>query len=227
MSARAIGVTGNIGSGKSTVGRMLEGLGCARIDADLVAREVMAPDLPAWKAVVERFGPDILLPDRTFDRARLGALAFADPAALLDLDQAVHPWVRREVRDRLAVLGHEQVAVVEAVKLLEAGMDEDVDAVWVVVAPDAIAVSRLVESRHMARDEATRRLTAQPPVGPKLGRADAVIHNGGTAQETETQVAAAYRRLQERWASEPSCPAGTNCATVSGKALRGAPRRRS
>lgn len=215
MRAHAIGVTGNIGSGKSTVARILERLGCVRIDADLVARDVMAPGLPAWEAVVGRFGPEIVLPDKTIDRAKLGALVFAKPAALRDLDRAVHPWVRRAVRDRIASLGPDQVAVVEAVKLLEAGMDEDVDAVWIVVAPDDVAISRLVESRHMAREQAASRLAAQPPVGPKLPRADAVIDNGGPLRDTEARVALEFGRLQEGWSGRTGCSPARNCATVT------------
>ena len=178
---------------------MLEALGCVRIDADLVARELMQPELPAWRAVVDRFGPSILLPDGRINRAALGAIVFADAAALLDLDRAVHPFVNARLDAMLAALPSETVAAIEAIKLIEAGFASHVDSLWLVVAPDEVAIARLVRGRGMIPAEAARRLAAQPAVESKRAIADVVIDNGGSVEATNRQVAAAFARLLQVW----------------------------
>jgi len=131
--ARSIGLTGRIGSGKTAVSRMLEKLGCYHIDADLVARALMEPGQPAWKAVVSEFGPNIVTADQHINRAALGGLVFADPEALRRLDLAVHPHVTVELERQLQAMEATTIAVVEAIKLVEAGLSSRLDALWVVV----------------------------------------------------------------------------------------------
>jgi Dephospho-CoA kinase (EC 2.7.1.24) len=129
-----IGLTGNIATGKSTVARMLRDLGATVIDADRVAHEVMRAGTPVHRAVVETFGPQVLRPDGEIDRARLGAVVFSDPQALAQLEAIVHPAVLEEVARRIAA-APTPVVVVEAIKLIESGMAEAFDALWVTTCP--------------------------------------------------------------------------------------------
>src|SRR5918911_3095528 len=151
-----IGLTGNIGAGKSEVVRILRELGADNIDADRVGHEVMAPGTPEWEQLVARFGRDVLQPDSTVDRRALGAIVFADPVALRDLERIVHPGVRARIRARFAATDR-PVIVVEAIKLLESGLYLEVDAVWAVVAAREARVRRLVETRGLTVSEAEAR----------------------------------------------------------------------
>jgi dephospho-CoA kinase len=190
-----IGLTGNIGAGKSEVVRVLRELGADSIDADRVGHEVVHPHTPEWEQLVARFGPDLLHPDDTIDRRRLGAIVFADPAALRDLERIVHPGVRARIRARFAAT-ERPVIVVEAIKLLESGLYLEVDAVWVVTAGREIRVRRLVETRGLTGAEAETRVDAQPPEAEKVARADVVIANGGDLDSMRAQVLAAWRAVE-------------------------------
>lgn len=189
-----IGLTGNIATGKSTVAEMLADLGAEAIDADRVAHAVMRPGTPAHAAIVERFGPHVLRGDGTIDRAWLGSQVFSDPQALEDLERIVHPAVIDEVQRRIAESPAE-VVVVEAIKLIEAGMAETCDAVWVTICPAEERVRRLVEERGMAPVDARQRVAAQPPQSEKVARADVVIDTDVSLAATRAQVEAAWRRL--------------------------------
>ncbi len=186
-----IGLTGNIATGKSTVGRMLEGLGAERIDADEVAHAVISQDGSAYGPVLEAFGPEIQRPDGTIDRKALGAIVFSDPLALGRLESLVHPAVIRTV-DRMIASSQARVIVVEAIKLLESGMAEHYDAVWVTTCSEATQLERLVRLRQLSRADAQRRISAQPTQAAKLSRADVVIDTGGSLAETLAQVQAAW-----------------------------------
>lgn len=194
-----IGLTGNIATGKSTVARLLRARGAEVIDADLLAHAVMAPGTPVWEAVVRTFGREILNPDGTIDRRRLGRIVFADPAALSQLEAIVHPTVGKALRQRLRHLQRRReppcVVVIEAIKLIEAGLPVLCDAVWVVVAPREVQIRRLMETRHLTREEAILRVDAQPPVEPKLAVADVVIENTGSLNDLERRVQAAWERI--------------------------------
>lgn len=189
-----IGLTGNIATGKSEAARMLAALGARAIDADQVAHEVMQPGGPAYEAVVEAFGPGILAPDGAIDRARLGAVVFRDADALLRLEAAVHPATIAEV-DRRIDEATESVVVVEAIKLIEAGMHRDYDALWVVTAPRSLQIARLVASRGLTRAEAALRVDAQPPQEEKAALADRVFVNDGGLQDLQREVEAAWDQL--------------------------------
>jgi dephospho-CoA kinase len=189
-----IGLTGNIATGKSEVGRMLDALGARVIDADKVAHEVMRPGGPAYDGVVAAFGPEILAPDGTVDRAKLGGLVFRDPDALRRLEAAVHPATIAEVARRIA-RATEPAVVVEAIKLIEAGMHRHYDALWVVTAPRPLQIERLVATRGLTPEEAALRVDAQPPQEEKAALADRVFVNDGGLDELRAKVEAAWAEV--------------------------------
>jgi dephospho-CoA kinase len=194
-----IGLTGNIATGKSLVAQMLADLGASVIDADRVAHEVMAPDGPAYDAVIGAFGRDIVAPDGTIDRGKLGEIVFRDPKALQRLEEAVHPATIAEVTLRI-LQATEPVVVVEAIKLIEAGMHRAYDALWVVTAPRSLQIERLVNERGLAEEAATLRVDAQPPQEEKVTVADLVIVNDGSLDALHEKVQAAWAEIQaEDW----------------------------
>ncbi|MDI7276377.1 MAG: dephospho-CoA kinase [Anaerolineae bacterium] len=194
-----IGLTGNIATGKSTVARLLAGLGALVIDADRVAHATMRPGTAVWEEVRRAFGPEVVLPDGRIDRRRLGEIVFRDPAALARLERIVHPAVRRTLGRRLQRLrGQAQpprVVVIEAIKLLEGGLGPLCDAIWLVVAPREVQIERLRRTRGLTPEEAAVRIDAQPPVEPKLAVAHVVIRNDGSLADLERQVREAWKRL--------------------------------
>lgn len=190
-----IGLTGNIATGKSNVGQILQEMGAVYIDADKVAHEVMAPGGAAYQAVVEHFGSHILAPDGTIDRRTLGGIVFSDPEALRQLEHLVHPVTIAEVERRIRASGA-AVIVVEAIKLLESGMAESYDAIWVTTCAEEEQIRRLADSRGLDRTEALRRIHAQPPQAEKMARADVIIDTGGAKSETREQVLTAWREIR-------------------------------
>lgn len=210
MSARyphlyLIGLTGNIGCGKSTVVKMLHKRGAAVCDADQVTRQVMRPGEPAYDAIVAAFGPNILHePGGPIDRPALGRIVFADPEALRALEAIVHPatrgaieaWLSEQERGA-AKSGRPYVAVVDAIKLIESGYPAICDAVWVVVCDEREQLRRLVELRGMAAADARQRIAAQQPQASKVAVAGVVIDNSGTTVDTEAQVDRAWRAVRE------------------------------
>jgi dephospho-CoA kinase len=157
----------------------------------------MRPGGPAFCAVVEAFGPPILAADGTIDRRRLGAFVFRDPVALQRLEAAVHPATIAEV-GRCISLASEQVVVVEAIKLIEAGMHRLYDALWVVTAPRSLQIARLVARRGLTEEEAALRVDAQPPQEEKTALADLVIANDGDLVLLREKVESAWAALQAR-----------------------------
>ena len=191
-----IGLTGNIATGKSEVAQMLAELGALVVDADKVAHQVMRPDGLAYAAVVKAFGPEILAADGLIDRARLGAIVFRDPAALRRLEAAVHPAVIARVQERITQ-ARERVVVVEAIKLIEAGMHRGCDALWVVTAPRPLQIARLVAARGLTEAEAALRVDAQPPQEEKAALADWVIVNDGHLDGLRRKVEAGWEKIQK------------------------------
>jgi dephospho-CoA kinase len=189
-----IGLTGNIATGKSVVAQMLAELGAHVIDADKVAHEVMQPGGPAYDAVLA-FGREILAADGTIDRGRLGAIVFRDPTALQRLEAAVHPATIAEV-DRRIAQATEPVVVVEAIKLIEAGMHRDYDALWVVTAPRWLQITRLMDARGLSEEEAALRVDAQPPQQEKAALADLVLVNDAGLAQLREKVEAAWMQVQ-------------------------------
>ncbi len=189
---KVIGLTGNIGCGKSTVAGMLRELGAAHVDADVVAREIRQDDGEARRAILGRFG--------TLDAAELGRTVFVDAAALRDLEAILHPRVRDAVRARLAELAEAgvPVAVVEVIKLLESPLHDACDETWVVTCAEADAVARLAASRGLTEAQARERMANQSSQATKVAAADVVIDGSAAIEETRRQVHAAFRALLAR-----------------------------
>jgi dephospho-CoA kinase len=190
-----IGLTGNIATGKSLVGKILVRLGAEHIDADQLAHQAMACGQPAWQRIVATFGEDVLQPDGEIDRHKLGAIVFSDRDALAQLEHIVHPEVIGCTQERIAA-SEASVVVVEAIKLIESGMVIQLcDHLWVVCAPREVQIERLMDQRGLSYEDAVLRIDAQPPQSGKVARADVVIDNGGTIEATERQVERAWAEL--------------------------------
>ncbi len=189
-----IGITGNIATGKSVVRRMLEHLGAFGLDADGLAHRAMSPGAPAYLPTVETFGKWILRPDGQISRQKLATVVFAAPEALAELERLTHPIVR-QVIDLLVKRAKQPVIAIEAIKLIEAGLAEDCDVVWVVDAPRDVQLERLVEERKLAEDAANQRIDVQNPQADKLAQATLTIDNSAGLEQTWQQVQAAYNKL--------------------------------
>jgi len=170
---------------------MLAALGAEVIDADQITHAVLAPGGAAYDAVVAAFGVDILAADGAIDRGKLGDIVFSAAEALAQLEQLTHPPIIALIKERIAASAA-PVVVVEAIKLLESGLADDYDAIWVTTCPETAQLKRLMQSRHLPCDEALRRIRAQPPQAEKIARADVVIDTGGSLDATRAQVSAAW-----------------------------------
>jgi len=197
-----VGLTGNIGSGKSTVARMLSERGATIIDADVLARRAVELGTPGYTKIVSRWGRAVLSPDGHLDRAALRRVVFADQAQLEELNEIVHPEVER-LRDRLvdqARARGDRVVVCDIPLLFEKGMAERFDRIVLVDAPRPIRLERLLQDRGLQTTEAMEMIAAQMPAELKRARADFIIENNGTLTQLE-------RRVQDLWSSltrEPS-----------------------
>ncbi|MCI0633721.1 MAG: dephospho-CoA kinase [Actinobacteria bacterium] len=194
-----VGLTGGIGSGKSTVAHLLEKLGAVVFDADVLAREVVAPGTPGHQAVVERYGANVLAPGGELDREALASIVFADPSARRDLEAIVHPEVRRrfaegseEYRDT------DRVVVFSAPLLVETGMYTAFDVLLVVAASVETQIERLMRDRGMSEAAIRARIDAQAPAEAKAEVADILIENVGTREELEERVAEVWNELAAR-----------------------------
>lgn len=193
MSARTvrIGLTGPIGCGKSTVAAWLAELhGVVAIDADAVARDVLAPGTDAVEAVYRRFGPELRAADGSLDRGGLGRIVFADPVALRDLEAIVHPAVRPTILDTIAAaeMAGARAIVIEAIKLVEGGLATACDEVWLITCDPAVQAARLVERGTDPRDAAGR-IAAQGDMAERVGPvATEVIDTSGTPAATRAEV---------------------------------------
>ena len=192
---RRIGLTGGIASGKSTVAAYLRELGATVIDADVLAKEVLAPGTPGLEAVVRAFGPEYLDEAGALRRGRLGALVFADAVARGRLNAIVHPLVRaRMAEEAERAQGSGETAVVLDVPLLfESGLEATVDETWLVAVPPDVQVARLRARNGYGEEEARARLASQMPLEDKIRRADVVIWNDGTWEATRERVLTLWR----------------------------------
>jgi dephospho-CoA kinase len=207
----AVGLTGGIGAGKSAVADLLVERGAVLIDADVVAREVVAPGGPAYGPLVERFGPAVLAADGTLDRAAMAAVAFSDPAALADLNAITHPAIGLSMAERRRSYVATDAVVVLAIPLLKPAHRQalDLDVVVVVDCPTETALERLVSRRGMPEADARARIAAQMPREERLGLADYVVDNAGTPEELAAQVDRLWAWLEGRRQAGASQPAGT------------------
>ena len=194
-----VGLTGGIGSGKSTVARMLEKRGAVVFDADVLARQAVAPGTPGFDRVVERFGPNVLAPGGALDREALASIVFADPAARRDLEAIVHPEVRRMFAEGCEEYeGTGRVVVFSAPLLVETGMHTALQALLVVSTSVETQVERLMRERGLSEAAIRARIAAQLPLEAKAEVADVIIDNEGTTEELEGQVDRVWRDLQAR-----------------------------
>lgn len=190
-----VGLTGGIASGKSTVSSILRELGAVVIDADQLARQVVAAGTPGLAAVVEEFGPGVLTEDGELDRPAVAKIVFADDAARRRLEAIVHPLVFEEVA-RLEAEAPDGAVVVHDIPLLaESGRAESFDAVIVVDTPAELQVARMVEDRGWSREEAESRMAAQASPEDRRAIASYVIENGGTKGELRSRVEEVYAEL--------------------------------
>lgn len=202
------GLTGGIACGKSTVAARLRQLGATVIDADVLAREVVAPGSPGLEAVVQRFGPGILKPDGSLDRAALGAVVFADPAARADLNAITHP--------RIAALSAEQTAqaqaagapvvIYEAPLLIENGLHHGMNQVLVVAAPAHVQLARLMARDGLDEAAARARVASQLPLAEKRKAATVVFENDGSPAQLVDQVDRFWRVQAPRNPTDPPPP---------------------
>ena len=173
---------------------MLEHLGAFGLDADALSHQAISKGGPAYAAVVKHFGEWLLTEQGEINRARLARIVFSDPLALAQLEDLIHPPVGQAV-DFLVRRTRSSVAVVEAIKLIEAGLANDCDALWVVQVPENMQEARLIAKRKMSPAEARQRITAQGPQGAKLKAAQVIIDNSGTFEDTWNQVQSAFNKI--------------------------------
>ena len=189
-----IGLTGNIGTGKSVVRKMLEHLGAYGIDADVLSHRAISKGAPGYQQVVEMFGRWILNSDGEIDRAKLGQLVFSNPDALIILETIVHPLINQAL-DMLVRRSTQQVIVIEAIKLFETPLHEWCDSTWVTYLPQETQIARLMKKRGMTLDEIQKRLEAQSEQEQKVKDAKVVIYNDGEYEETWKQVVTAWNDM--------------------------------
>ncbi|NBM16804.1 dephospho-CoA kinase [Streptomyces sp. GC420] len=193
-----VGLTGGIGAGKSEVSRLLDSYGAVIVDADKIAREVVAPGTPGLAAVVEAFGPRILTGDGGLDRPGLGAIVFSDPQKLAVLNAIVHPLVGARSAELERAAGPDAVVVHDVPLLTENGLAPLYDVVVVVDASPQTQLDRLVRLRGMTEEEARARMSAQADRAARLAVADLVIDNDGPLEALEPQVRAVWEELRKR-----------------------------
>ncbi|MEV0344228.1 dephospho-CoA kinase [Nonomuraea sp. NPDC050680] len=193
-----IGLTGGIGSGKSEVSKRLAARGAVVIDADKIAREVVEPGTPGLARVVAVFGDEVLHPDGSLDREKLGAIVFADSDKLATLNGIVHPLVGERVADLQRQTADDAIMVYDVPLLAENRLAPMYDVVIVVDAADEVRIARLAEHRGMPEHDAKARIAAQATRQDRLAIADIVIDNEGDLDDLETRVAQVWHDLLTR-----------------------------
>ncbi len=179
-----IGLTGGIASGKSKVSSFLSSRGAFIIDADRIAREIVKPYKNAWKKIVDTWGEEILSPDLSLDRTRLGSIVFSDKEALERLNAITHPEIIREIEHELGERSSEDLIVLDAPLLIEAGLCDVVDEVWLVSVTAENQLERLCKRDGISSEEAKKRINSQMPLKEKEKYAHLIIDNNGTWEET-------------------------------------------
>jgi dephospho-CoA kinase len=191
-----VGLTGGVASGKSTVSRMLDELGAVLVDADVLAREVVAKGTTGLEEVVEAFGPEILTDDGELDRPAMGAIVFADAEKRRVLEGIIHPRVRERGAELEASAGPDDVVVHDIPLLAETGQAAGFDAVIVVDVPTELQVRRMVELRGMSRGDAEARVAAQASREERLAIATHVVDNTGALEDLRRRVTELYHELR-------------------------------
>lgn len=203
---KVIGLTGGIGSGKSTVAQFLAELGAFTIDVDKVWHEALKPDTEIWRKVVAAFGTEILTPNGEIDRKKLGGIVFGNPNALARLNNIMHPWMHEVVKAQLKEYRRQGVKVVvmevplliEVPLFMRAGepsLSDEVDEVWVTVAPESTVLRRLKEKSGMSEEQTLARIRSQLPSEERIKHADLVINTDCSLDELKTRVKELWYRL--------------------------------
>ena len=198
---KIIGLTGGIASGKSTVARTLRELGATVIDADEIAHSVIEPGKPAWEDIVKKFGSHILKPDQTIDREKLGAIVFNDPELLQELNQITHPRVAEQLKHIITTMRIEQshaILFLEVPLLFETHLERICDEVWVVWVDEETQIQRLMKRDNLSREDAIKRIDAQMSLDEKARRADVVIDNRSSLEETIAKATKYYNEILSR-----------------------------
>ncbi|HEY5638652.1 MAG TPA: dephospho-CoA kinase [Dehalococcoidia bacterium] len=192
-----IGLTGGIGSGKSTVAKALEEQGAKILSADVIGHEVYNPGRPAWQEIVNEFGHEVVAGDGTIDRKKLGAIVFSDPKHLAALNSIVHPRMKGMMRERLASLARQgvKIAVLEAALLFEAKWDDLADEVWVTVVPPEVAAKRTSERSGLPEEQVLERIRSQLSNEERKRKAHVVIDTDCDIEGTTQQALDAWAKL--------------------------------
>ncbi len=196
-NTKVLCLTGNIGTGKSTVSWMFENLGVSTISADEIAHEALSPHSQTWENIFKRYGKTILLKDNVVDRDELAKIIFDDPRERKFLESLIHPYVRSEIAHRIAALKKKNhpFVIVEIPLLFEVGWENDFDAIIVVKCNKENEIERCQKKFNISRDDAIKRIGSQFPLERKIDSADAIIENDGPLEETEVQVKRLYHEM--------------------------------
>ena len=197
---KVIGLTGGIGSGKSTVSQLLAELGAVILDADKVGHEAFKPNTEAWHEVVATFGQQILTPGGEVDRKKLGAIVFSQPESLSRLNQIMHPRMYDMMKAQIEEYRRQgvDVVVLEAAILIEANWTSLVDEVWVTVAPEAAVLERVKKQRGLDEGQTLARIRSQLSTEERVKHADVVINNDGDLDEVKAKVKELWARLHNK-----------------------------
>ena len=196
---KVIGLTGNIASGKSVVASMFEDLGAKVIDVDDIARKIVEPNETAWKKIVDTFGQNILNPDNTINRKKLGEIIFNDYEKRKILNDITHPKIIQNARYKVEKYKNEvvEVVIIEAALIVEKGGLKDLIEKLIVVTSDEVSqIERLTERNGFSKEEALSRINSQMPTSEKAKHADYIIDNSGTTSETENQVKKLWQEIR-------------------------------
>jgi dephospho-CoA kinase len=197
---KIIGLTGGIGSGKSTVARFLAELGAAVIDLDKIGHEVQKPHSAVWQQFVSAFGKEILTPSGEIDRVKLGAIVFKNREALMRLNNIIHPAIDGIVAEKINEFRRKgfKVAVLEAAAMIDAGKTDLVEELWVTVAPESVVVKRLHKRSGYSETDSRTRINAQLKNEERLKKAAVIFQTDCTLDELKSRVLIEWQKLQKR-----------------------------
>ena len=195
---KMIGLTGGIATGKSIVASVFREMGAIILDADVIARLVVLPHQPAWKDIVEFFGPEVVNEDQSLDRAKIGEIVYNNPNSLKELNRFTHPRIMQYYKDELRRIKTEQpdaIVILEVPLLYETNMDKLCQQVVVVYVDRETQIQRLMKRDNMSYADAVKRVDAQMPMDEKVRRADFVIDNRGSMEETKEKATKYYNEI--------------------------------
>jgi len=198
--ALLVGLTGGMGSGKTTVGNLFKALGAYILDADEICRSLVEPGKPAWQEIVDFLGNEIVRNDQTLDRGKIADIVFKDPVKKKALEAILHPRVMEEEQvlyEEILKKNPEALVIIDAALLIESGNYRKVDKVIVIACDEETQLRRIMAKNMFSREDAQRRLQQQMPLEEKIKYADFVLHNDSGLPELEKKVEELFHRLQE------------------------------